>query len=160
MYCVICDRDIDDKLRGCPHCDELIEDASDLAEFDARKKEPSTSFDDFVKELNHDDPVGSPRNDIPTPKTDKIFADAYDHAMPEHGEGWDSFSDEIKLAMQAMERDKKALVMRLEHLVREWTLQSGHHERDRSIRHCARLLGDLLRDDSDVTLWVREEMRG
>lgn len=44
--------------------------------------------------------------EIPTPKTDKIFADAYDQAMPENGEGWDSFSDQIKLAMQAMEREK------------------------------------------------------
>jgi len=38
-----------------------------------------------------------------TPTTDRIFADAYDQAMPEHGEGWDSFADIIKLAMQDME---------------------------------------------------------
>jgi hypothetical protein len=30
---------------------ELAEDASDLAAFDARKNEPSLSFEDFVKEL-------------------------------------------------------------------------------------------------------------
>ena len=38
-----------------------------------------------------------------TPTTDRIFADAYDQAMPEHGEGWDIFADRIKLAMQDME---------------------------------------------------------
>jgi hypothetical protein len=30
---------------------ELAEDASDLAAFDARKNEPTLSFEDFVKEL-------------------------------------------------------------------------------------------------------------
>jgi hypothetical protein len=30
---------------------EIAEDASDLAAFDARKNEPSLSFEDFVKEL-------------------------------------------------------------------------------------------------------------
>lgn len=30
---------------------ELAEDAEDLAAFDARKKEPTVSFEDFVKEL-------------------------------------------------------------------------------------------------------------
>ena len=31
--------------------DELAEDADDLAAFDARKKEPTLDFEDFVKEL-------------------------------------------------------------------------------------------------------------
>ena len=31
--------------------DELTEDANDLAVFDARKKEPTLGFEDFVKEL-------------------------------------------------------------------------------------------------------------
>jgi len=31
--------------------DELAEDADDLATFDARKKEPTVAFEDFVKEL-------------------------------------------------------------------------------------------------------------
>ena len=31
--------------------DELAEDADDLAVFDARKKEPTLDFEDFVKEL-------------------------------------------------------------------------------------------------------------
>jgi len=31
--------------------DELAEDANDLAAFDARKNEPTVSFEDFVKEL-------------------------------------------------------------------------------------------------------------
>ncbi len=31
--------------------DELAEDADDLAVFDARKKEPTLNFEDFVKEL-------------------------------------------------------------------------------------------------------------
>ena len=31
--------------------DELAEDADDLATFDARKKEPTLDFEDFVKEL-------------------------------------------------------------------------------------------------------------
>ena len=31
--------------------DELVEDANDLAVFDARKKEPTLDFEDFVKEL-------------------------------------------------------------------------------------------------------------
>jgi hypothetical protein len=31
--------------------DELAEDAEDLAVFDARKKEPTIAFEDFVKEL-------------------------------------------------------------------------------------------------------------
>lgn len=35
--------------------------------------------------------------------TDRIFTDAYDQAMPEHGEGWDYFADRIKRAMQDME---------------------------------------------------------
>ena len=38
-----------------------------------------------------------------TPTTDRIFKHAYDQATPEHGEGWDSFADRIKLAMQDME---------------------------------------------------------
>jgi len=33
--------------------DELAEDAEDLAVFDARKKEPTMAFEDFVKELKH-----------------------------------------------------------------------------------------------------------
>jgi hypothetical protein len=37
---------INDAVRG-----ELAEDASDLAAFDARKTEPTLSFEDFVKEL-------------------------------------------------------------------------------------------------------------
>ena len=37
---------INDAVRG-----ELAEDASDLAAFDARKNEPTLSFEDFVKEL-------------------------------------------------------------------------------------------------------------
>ncbi|HUU03059.1 MAG TPA: CopG family transcriptional regulator [Myxococcota bacterium] len=31
--------------------DELVEDADDLAVFDARKKEPLLAFEDFLKEL-------------------------------------------------------------------------------------------------------------
>ena len=31
--------------------DELAEDADDLAVFDARRKEPTLDFEDFVKEL-------------------------------------------------------------------------------------------------------------
>jgi len=46
----------------------------------------------------------------PTPTTDRIFANAYDQAMPEHGEGWDSFADRIKLAMQDMEDSIRDLV--------------------------------------------------
>ena len=34
--------------------DELAEDASDLAMFEARKNEPSLDFEDFVKELKLD----------------------------------------------------------------------------------------------------------
>ncbi|MCX6618867.1 MAG: CopG family transcriptional regulator [Acidobacteria bacterium] len=37
---------INDAIRG-----ELAEDAADLAAFEARKKEPTLSFEDFVKEL-------------------------------------------------------------------------------------------------------------
>jgi hypothetical protein len=37
---------INDAIRA-----ELAEDATDLAAFDARKKEPTVSFEDFVKEL-------------------------------------------------------------------------------------------------------------
>ena len=37
---------INDAVRG-----ELAEDAADLAAFDARKNEPTLSFEDFVKEL-------------------------------------------------------------------------------------------------------------
>jgi hypothetical protein len=39
---------INEAIRG-----ELAEDADDLAAFDARKKEPTLSFEDFVKELKH-----------------------------------------------------------------------------------------------------------
>jgi len=38
-----------------------------------------------------------------TPTTDKIFDEAYNQAMPEHGEGWGNFADRIRLAMQDME---------------------------------------------------------
>lgn len=34
--------------------DELAEDANDLALFDARKKEPTLNYEDFVKELKAD----------------------------------------------------------------------------------------------------------
>ena len=34
--------------------DELAEDANDLAMFDARKKEPTMDYEDFVKELKAD----------------------------------------------------------------------------------------------------------
>ena len=34
--------------------DELAEDADDLAMFDARKKEPTLDYEDFVKELKAD----------------------------------------------------------------------------------------------------------
>jgi hypothetical protein len=38
-----------------------------------------------------------------TPKTHEIFRNAYNQAMPEHGEGWDGFASRIKLEMQGME---------------------------------------------------------
>ncbi|MDP7640110.1 MAG: ribbon-helix-helix protein, CopG family [Candidatus Hydrogenedentes bacterium] len=34
--------------------EELAEDADDLAAFESRKKEPTVTFDDFVKELKRD----------------------------------------------------------------------------------------------------------
>ena len=45
-----------------------------------------------------------------TPTTDRIFAHAYCQVTSEHDEGWNSFADRIKLAMQVMEdllRDAK-----------------------------------------------------
>ena len=36
-------------------------------------------------------------------KTERIIEDAMDQAMPEHGEGWDDFTDRVKSDMREME---------------------------------------------------------
>jgi hypothetical protein len=44
-----------------------------------------------------------------TPKTKASFDNAYDQAMPEHGEGWDSFAARIRYDMEQMEIESQQL---------------------------------------------------
>ena len=44
-----------------------------------------------------------------TPMTNASFDNAYDQAMPGHGEGWDSFAARIRYDMETMEIESQKL---------------------------------------------------
>ena len=69
------------------------------------------------------------------PRTKMSFDNAYDQAMPEHGEGWDDFAGRIQFDMGSMEIEIQELKAALE-LYRGQVDMNGNNSASDSLSDC------------------------